>query len=38
MPTIRFLPSIAGLGVSLTGFSGLVAAIRRGTQWKQLDL
>ncbi len=38
MPPTAFLLSIAGLGISLAGFSGLVAALRRGTQWKPLDV
>jgi hypothetical protein len=38
MPSLTFLLSIAGLGVSLTGFAGLVAALRRGAQWKPLDV
>ncbi|HEX2680115.1 MAG TPA: hypothetical protein VHQ03_02350 [Candidatus Dormibacteraeota bacterium] len=37
MPAEAFLLSIAGLGVSLAGFSGLVAAFRRGAGWKPLD-
>lgn len=36
MPPAAFLFSIAGLGVSLAGFSGLVAAFRRGAEWKPL--
>lgn len=37
IPADGFLLSISGLGVSLAGFSGLVAAFRRGAQWKPLD-
>ena len=28
---------VAGLGVSLAGFSGLVAAFRRGATWQKID-
>jgi len=37
MPAQGFLLSIAGLSVSLAGFSGLVAAFRRGGEWKPID-
>ncbi len=37
MPAAAFLFSIAGLSVSLAGFSGLVAAFRRGAEWKPID-
>ena len=38
MVPAAFLLSIAGLGVSLAGFSGLVAALRRGSKWRPLDV
>lgn len=34
---MAFLFSIAGLSVTLAGFSGLVAAFRRGSDWKPMD-
>jgi len=37
MPPTAFLFSIAGLSVTLAGFSGLVAAFRRGAEWKPID-
>lgn len=37
MPPAAFLFSIAGLSVTLAGFSGLVAAFRRGSNWQPLD-
>ena len=37
MPQAGFLFSIAGLGVSLAGFSGLVIAFRRGGPLKPID-
>ena len=37
MPQTAFLFSIAGLSVTLSGFSGLVAAFRRGGEWKGID-
>jgi hypothetical protein len=30
--------SIAALSVSLAGFAGLIAAFRRGTEWRPMDL
>ena len=38
MPQAAFLLSITGLGVSLAGFSGLVAALKRGPARKPLDV
>jgi len=37
IPPTPFLLSVAGLGVSLAGFSGLVAAFRRGATWEAID-
>jgi hypothetical protein len=37
IPLSTDLIAIAGLGVTLAGFSGLVAAFRRSGQWKPLD-
>ena len=37
IPQLGFLFSIAGLSVSLAGFSGLVAAFRRGDQLRPVD-
>ena len=37
IPPTPFLLSVAGLGVSLAGFSGLVAAFRRGATWQKVD-
>lgn len=37
MPAQAFLLSVAGLGLSLAGFAGLVAAFRRGGPWKPID-
>lgn len=37
LPQIPFLLSIAGLSVTLAGFSGLVAAFRRGSAWRPMD-
>lgn len=37
MPPAAFLFSIAGLSVTLAGFSGLVAAFRRGAEWQPID-
>jgi hypothetical protein len=37
LPQLAFLFSIAGLSVTLSGFSGLVAAFRRGDQWRPVD-
>jgi hypothetical protein len=37
IPSTAFLLSVAGLGVSLAGFSGLVAAFRRGATWQKID-
>lgn len=37
LPPLAFLFSIAGLSVTLAGFSGLVAAFRRGATWQPLD-
>lgn len=37
MPALAFLLSIVGLGVSLSGFSGLVAAFKRGVPLKPMD-
>jgi hypothetical protein len=37
IPPLPVLLSVAGLGVSLAGFSGLVAAFRRGATWQKVD-
>ena len=37
VPPTPFLVSIASLGVTLAGFSGLVSAFRRGIAWKPID-
>jgi hypothetical protein len=37
IPSTSYLLSVAGLGVSLAGFSGLVAAFRRGATWQRID-
>jgi len=37
LPQAAFLLSIVGLSVSLAGFTGLVAALRRGAAWKPMD-
>lgn len=37
LPESIFLYSVAGLGITLAGFSGLVGAFRRGGQWKPID-
>jgi hypothetical protein len=37
IPPLAYLLSVAGLGVSLAGFSGLVAAFRRGATWQKID-
>ena len=37
IPPLAVLLSAAGLGVSLAGFSGLVAAFRRGATWQKVD-
>ena len=37
IPSTAYLLSVAGLGVSLAGFSGLVAAFRRGATWQKID-
>ena len=37
IPLTTDLIAIAGLGVALAGFSGLVAAFRQSGQWKPLD-
>lgn len=37
LPQVAFLLSIVGLSVSLAGFSGLVAAIRRGAPYHPID-
>jgi len=37
IPLTTDLIAIAGLGVTLAGFSGLVAAFRHSGQWKPLD-
>lgn len=37
MPALAFLLSIIGLSVSLTGFSGLVAAFKRGVPLQPID-
>lgn len=37
MPQTALLLSIAGLSVTLSGFSGLVAAFRRGGEWEKID-
>ena len=37
IPPTPVLLSVAGLGVSLAGFSGLVAAFRRGATWQRVD-
>ena len=37
MPQLAFLLSIVGLGVSLTGFSGLVGAFKRGVPLQPID-
>lgn len=37
MPPAAFLFSIAALSVTLAGFSGLVAAFRRGADWEAMD-
>lgn len=37
LPPTPVLLSVAGLGVSLAGFSGLVAAFRRGATWQKVD-
>ena len=37
IPQLGFLFSIAGLSVTLAGFSGLVAALRRGDRWRPVD-
>ena len=37
IPPLPVLLSVAGLGVSLAGFAGLVAAFRRGGTWQRVD-
>jgi len=37
LPPVGFLFSIAGLGLTLAGFSGLVNAFRRGAAWNHTD-
>ena len=37
IPSTAFLLSVAGIGISLTGFSGLVSAFRRGSTWQRMD-
>ena len=37
MPSLAFLLSVAGLALSLAGFSGLVAAFRRGAPLQPID-
>ena len=37
LPPLPYLLSVAGLGMTLAGFSGLVAAFRRGGVWKPID-
>src|SRR5215831_6565464 len=37
LPPFALLFSIAGLGLTLAGFSGLVTAFRRGGVWKPMD-
>ena len=37
LPQAAFLFSVAGIGMTLAGFSGLVAAFRRGGVWEPID-
>lgn len=37
LPQAAFLFSVAGLGMTLAGFSGLVIAFRRGGVWEPID-
>ena len=38
LPEAPFLFSVAALSVTLAGFAGLVAAFRRGADWKAMDV
>jgi hypothetical protein len=38
IPETPYLFSIAALSVSLAGFAGLIAAFRRGAEWRAMDL
>jgi hypothetical protein len=38
IPEAPFVFSIAALSVTLAGFAGLVAAFRRGAEWKPIDV